>query len=236
LWQLTTRQQSRVHVTVPGGSPVAPIPGVVLHYAKRIREARHPILQPPRTSLEETVLDLAQTAATLQDALGWIFSSCGARRTTAGRLAGAMLLRSRLRWRPELAAALDDAAAGVHSVLEHRYHHGVERAHGLPTATRQLLTRHGRHSQYSDVAYEAFRTLVELDGQAAHPEGARWRDIRRDNANAADGRLTLRYSWNDVTEDRCRVASEVAAVLRRRGWTGRPRRCGRACRIAAAAE
>jgi very-short-patch-repair endonuclease len=81
------------------------------------------------------------------------------------------------------------------------------------------------------VAYEAFRTLVELDGRAAHPESARWRDIRRDNANAAGGLVTLRYSWAEVTQDSCGVANEVAEVLRRQGWTGTLRRCGRLCRI-----
>ena len=73
---------------------------------------------------------------------------------------------------------------------------------------------------------------VELDGQAAHPAGARWRDIHRDNANAADGIITLRYSWADINERPCEVAAEIAAVLRSRGWTGRPRHCGPTCPLA----
>ena len=71
--------------------------------------------------------------------------------------------------------------------------------------------------------------VVELDGRVAHPGEARWRDIHRDNASAAAGMITLRYNWADITSDPCRVAGEIAVVLRRRGWTGRIRACGPAC-------
>jgi very-short-patch-repair endonuclease len=70
---------------------------------------------------------------------------------------------------------------------------------------------------------------VETDGAAAHPEEARWRDIARDNAAAANGLVTLRYSWSDVTTRACHVAAEVAAVLSTRGWPGTPASCGPAC-------
>lgn len=228
---LTTRQSAHIHVTVPRGSPVAPIAGVALHYSRRARAACHPVLSPPRTRVEETVLDLVQTAPNLEDALSWVLSACASRRTTAARLCAAMSLRRRMRWRAELASALADAGLGVHSLLEHRYLNGVERAHGLPAGTRQWRTRRGSRSEYADVAYEGYQTLVELDGRTTHPEHARWRDIRRDNAHAADGRATLRYGWIEVGQDSCRVAQEVADVLRRHGWDGRLRRCGRSCRI-----
>ena len=34
--------------------------------------------------------------------------------------------------------------------------------------------------------------------------------------------MTLRYGWSDVTAYPCRTAGEVARVLVRRGWVGRP--------------
>jgi len=64
---------------------------------------------------------------------------------------------------------------------------------------------------------------VELDGQVHAAE--RLRDARRDNAALLDGEVTLRYGWPDVTERSCRVAWEVAAILRAQGWAGEPRRC-----------
>ena len=134
-----------------------------------------------------------------------------------------------MRWRGWVTAALRDAADGVHSPLERRYVHGVERAHGLPPARRQARRRHGSGNRYLDNLYEPFRLCVELDGNAAHPAEGRWRDTRRDNANLAQGVRTLRYGWPDVTEYRCRTAAEIAEVLRRQGWTGTLRRCGPAC-------
>src|SRR5258705_3134574 len=141
--------------------------------------------------------------------------------------------RARMRWRAELTAALGLGADGVHSLLEFRYVTRVERPHGLPAGTRQYqVTRSGQH-QYQDVAYQAYTVVVELDGQVAHPVEFRWRDIRRDNASAADGQATLRYGWPDVTQRACLVAAEVGAVLAQRGWDGRLRHCGPACQLPA---
>jgi hypothetical protein len=218
-----------IHVMVPTGRQIAPISGVVLHYSSLVTRERHPALRPPQTRVEETVLDLAGGAASLDEALGWIFRACGSRRTTAERIASALARRARMRWRTELAAALGLGADGVHSLLEFRYVNRVERPHELPVATRQVrVTRAGQH-QYQDVTYQAYGVVVELDGRAAHPVELRWRDIRRDNANTVDDQRTLRYGWADVTEEPCRVAAEVGSVLFRRGWDGRLRRCGPAC-------
>lgn len=222
-----------IHLTVPSGHRVAPIAGVRLYYSGRVGEARLPVRVPPRTRIEETVLDLAASARDLDEAFGWVFRACGSRLTAPDRIATAVGLRARMRWRAELAAALGPDAQGVHSLLEYRYASRVERPHGLPRGRRQRpVTRAGRR-QYQDVAYEEHGVLAELDGQAAHPVGERWRDIARDNANAAAGQVTLRYGWADVTGRPCWVAGQVAAALARRGWAGAPRRCGRDCGLPA---
>ncbi len=137
-----------------------------------------------------------------------------------------------MRWRVWVTGAMQDAADGVHSPLERNYVHGVERAHGLPTARRQARRRHGSGNRYLDNLYEEYALCVELDGVATHPEEGRWRDTRRDNANLVQGTDTLRYGWPDATEHRCRTAAEIGAVLRRRGWTGTLRPCGPDCTAA----
>jgi hypothetical protein len=136
-----------------------------------------------------------------------------------------------LRWRAEITAALGDVACGVHSGLEHRYLRDVERPHGLPRAIRQARVVRGRRTEYRDVLYEDYLVVVEVDGAAAHPAEDRWLAAHRDNAGAADGTITLRYSWADVTTRPCEVAAEIGAVLLRRGWPGALRRCGTECRI-----
>jgi very-short-patch-repair endonuclease len=140
-----------------------------------------------------------------------------------------MAARPKLRWRTELAGALTDVGDGIHSLLEWHYVRDVERKHGLPRAKRQAVSRVSGRARYLDNHYSEFGVAVELDGHAAHPADARWQDIRRDNASAEAGIVTLRYSWADVTAEPCRVAAEVAKVLHRRGWQGHPRSCGPGC-------
>ncbi|HEY5360973.1 MAG TPA: hypothetical protein VIJ82_25380 [Streptosporangiaceae bacterium] len=165
---LTDRPSPVVHVTLPVDRAVKPIPGVVLHRSGRAAQALHPVLAPPRTRIEETVLDLAGTAATLDDAYGWITRALGRRLTTQALLDDAMAQRPRVRWRADLATAMSADWAGVHSSLEHRYLRDAERPHALPRGTRQARARQGGRSQYRDVLYEEYAVAVELDGRAAH--------------------------------------------------------------------
>jgi hypothetical protein len=61
-----------------------------------------------------------------------------------------------------MADILGDVAAGAESPLEMKYLHDVERPHGLPPGNRQQR-RYGL-PYLSDVGYDEFRVLVELDG------------------------------------------------------------------------
>jgi hypothetical protein len=228
---LEPRKGSAIHIMVARGHTVAPLNGVVVHYSGRAEAARHPALVPPRTRLEETVLDLADTERTTNGAIAWILDACASRRTTPGRLIEAMDARPRMRRRAILLAALGDARIGVHSILEHGYLYRVERPHGLPEGTRQRRTRYGATSRYEDIRYEEYGVVVELDGQQAHPEGGRWRDTRRDNVSATQGLVTLRYAYADVMERPCEVAREIVRTLRRRGYTGAEYRCGPSCAL-----
>jgi len=232
---LIDKPSTQIHVSVPEGRRPGQhkkIRGVIIHRSRRLAPEWQPPWQLPRTSVEDTVLDLAAAARTFDDAYGWISAAIGRRRTTPERLSKALASRSRMRWRAWIAAALCDAADGVHSPLERHYVHGVERAHGLPAARRQARRRHGGGNRYLDNLYEDYGVCVELDGVAAHPAEGRWRDTRRDNTNLVQGTQTLRYGWPDATENRCRTAAQVAAVLRRRGWPGTLRPCSSACQAA----
>lgn len=216
-----------VHVTVPVSRNIRPRPGVVLHRSRNVERLRHPVLEPPRTRLEETVVDLTQTSPDLDRAIGWLVKAVASRRTTAGRLSEALAARHRVRWRRELIAAVSDVAGGCHSMLELSYVRQVERAHRLPRGDRQ----HKRDRWYDDVTYTGFGVLVELDGRAAHAGERVFRDHRRDNAAVLSGAKVLRYGAADVMRRPCVVAGEVAAVLRAAGWTGRPRTCGPGCAL-----
>jgi hypothetical protein len=220
-----------ITITVPASKRPArvKIPGVIIHRSDTILRTRHPAMLPPCTRVEDTVLDLIEVAPTFDDAYMWICRAIGRRRTTADRIYGAMDARKKMRWRREIAVALGDAEGGALSVLEYRYVHRVERPHGLPVAHRQARIRHDTGNRYLDNLYEEFGVCVELDGTTAHPADEQWRDKRRDNANAVNGIVTLRFGLLDLGDRRCETARAVAALLRRIGWTGSPRACGRAC-------
>jgi hypothetical protein len=180
--------------------------------------------------VEETVLDLTQSAPHLNDALGWVTRAIGARLTTSDRLLSSMRARRRMRWRRLLHAAIADAGDGCHSLLELLYLRKVERAHGLPRGDRQVRrdpVRQDQARRYDDVKYKKYRTRVELDGQEAHPDHARWRDRRRDNDATVQGDRSLHYGLGDIDQYACAVAADVAEVLHQEGWPGQPKPCGR---------
>jgi very-short-patch-repair endonuclease len=215
-----------IHVTVPLNRRIVRLPGVRVHTSTRIRSTVHPSRLPPQTRVEETVLDLAQTATRPADAVALIATACGRRLTTPARIRAALDRRAKVRWRADLREACAAAAAGCHSLLESRYLHGVERAHGLPTAVRQRRVSTPGVT-YDDVTYADFGVVVELDGRRHSEPAASRRDTTRDNRRAAEGMVVLRYDWRDVTYRPCAVAAEVAMVLRSRGWTGTTVTCPR---------
>jgi hypothetical protein len=231
LYGLLKQPSSMIYLTVPATTNPAKcgkIPGVVVYRSRLIEATRHPVLLPPRTRIEHTVLDLMADMDDPADRYDLICRAIGSQLTTAVRLRQALDKRSRFRDRREAESALGDARQGARSNLERWYLRGAERRHGLPVATRQARIRVGDRSIYLDNLYEEYGVCVELDGKAAHPESEQWSDIRRDRRNLAVEKIvTMRFGYLDLRtqEARCRTAGEVVGVLRDRGpWVGV--RCG----------
>jgi predicted transcriptional regulator of viral defense system len=219
-----------IFVTVPSTRRVK-TSGLVIRVSERIGEATQLNREPPRTSVEETVLDLVELALTFDDACNWITRACGRRLTTEKKLRDAMSVRKKMRWRVKLDDVLAAAGDGIHSVLEYRYLRDVERAHGLPRSKHQVRVVIDGRSAYRDAYYEEYRLAVELDGRLAHPDEERWRDSQRDNKSGVQGIQTARYGWRDVYGRACETALLQARILRRRGWPGTPRPCSADCAV-----
>jgi hypothetical protein len=217
---------------IPESRHVKAAEGIRLHRSTRIVEAVQTQSYPPRTTVEETVLDLTQTARNFDDVCGWVTRAIARELTDEVRLKAAMARRERLRWRADLHGVLEAAVTGDHSVLEYRYHRDVERAHGLPEPRRQVLftAKDGRRGR-RDRVYQDYGVVVELDGRLAHPVENKWKDKARDNAAAAGGQQSLRYDWTAVTQRPCATAAEVAGVLRHHGWKGQLRPCSPGCPV-----
>jgi hypothetical protein len=232
LQRLSDRPTETIHVTVPWQRRIAAAYGVSLHRSRRAGQIALEHSNPPRTAVEETVLDLTQTAATFDDVCGWVTRAIARELTDATSLLAAMESRTKLRWRADLRELIAAAAEGNHSVLEYRYERDVERAHGLPEPVRQapFAAADGRRGR-RDRLYRRYGVVVELDGRLAHPAEDKWRDKARDNAAAVTGQQTLRYGWTQVTRHACATAAEVAQVLRVHGWDGWPRPCSPGCPV-----
>lgn len=220
-----------IHVSVPEGRHIAGMAGVAVHRSGRLAKTALANLSPPRTRIEETVLDLTDHAGSLDDAFTIAAAACQRRLTTPGRLRAAMTRRGKMRWRADLMMALAEIDAGAHSLLEYRYVRRVEAPHKLPRAVRQAEVLVGGKKYYLDNLYDGYGLGVELDGLQAHPDDRRWLDVRRDNAIASLGIQILHYGWADVAVRSCAGAGEVGSVLIARGWTGTPRPCGPHCPV-----
>jgi hypothetical protein len=223
VYGLTDGRSRLIHLTVPHDSNperCRRIPGVVIHRSRSLARARHPVLTPPRTRVEETVLDLIESARTPDEAYAWICRAIGRRRTTAARLLTGLGARRRFRWRRQIELALGYAEGGALSFLEVRYWRGVEQPHGIPTAERQVRVRQATSNRYLDNLYQEHRACVEIDGAAAHPEDEQWRDKNRDRWNSVHERIeTIRVGVVDLwsQQARCDTAADIAQWLTGRG-------------------
>jgi hypothetical protein len=188
---------------------------------------------PPRLKLEPAVLMVASSAPRDDAAVAVLADAVRCGKTTPPRLRAALDELDRLPGRRLLGEALADVAVGAQSPLEVRYLRDVERAHGLPSGSRQVrevvrvVEGEVLRVVYRDVRYRDHAALVELDGQLGHAAAKDgWADLDRDLGAAVRGDLTLRAGWQQVL-DPCRLAVVVGAVLATRGWHASPVSCAR---------
>lgn len=221
------RDESVIHVAIDRNRRIlSSADWLVVHRIADFERKVRRNTSPPTVRIEHALVDVAAEAASDFAAVGVLTDAVSARLTTADRILTALESRSRIPRRAFLVGVLSDIRDGTHSVLEHGYLHRVERAHRLPTGTRQLAELTSIGKVYRDVAYEQFGVYVELDGRAGHGTAqAHDQDLARDVAAVADEKVTLRLGWRQVYGDQCSTATRVAVVLTRRGWMGEPERC-----------
>jgi predicted transcriptional regulator of viral defense system len=53
------RRPARIHISIPNSRRVRAPAGVTIHVSRHFAQRRHPAAQPPRTRLEDAVLDVA---------------------------------------------------------------------------------------------------------------------------------------------------------------------------------
>ncbi len=219
-----------VCVAVPMASRTRQLVGVHVRRMSGLEGRTHGRFDPPRTTVEDTVLDLVEESDDDNEAMGWLTGALQNRKTTPPQLLASSLRRTRLRRRALVEVTCGYARDGATTPLEIGWVRRVERPHGLPRARRQARGTVDGRVVLRDVAYEEFGLFVELDGRLGHETaGDAFRDMHRDNAAVLDGRATLRFGWTAVMSRSCVAAAQVAGALRARGWTGQFLECGPDC-------
>ncbi|USQ75111.1 type IV toxin-antitoxin system AbiEi family antitoxin domain-containing protein [Ornithinimicrobium cryptoxanthini] len=181
------------------------------------------------TSLHRAVVDVADVpGAAVDDVIALAAKVCQKGFTTPERIIEELASRRGHRMRRPLRLILGDLTDGLESLAEHRFLHGVVRAHELPPFAMQVIMGQTR----ADFANKQFAVSAEIDGLAFHA-GAFRSDRRRDRKSSARGVLTVRATWWDVEDDPCDLAQDLADTLRGRGWTGTPIPCSRTCGVRA---
>lgn len=218
-----------VHVAVDRDRNVCAPDGVVVH---RVADLESKVIwnaSPPRFRIEHAAIDVAAQARDESATIAVLARAVQARRTTALRLLDALATRSRIARRTFMESVLHDVAEGSCSALEHSYLTRVERAHGLPTADRQVRES-ARGPLYRDVVYRRYAQIVELDGRLFHDDSlARDADLERDLDAALLHLDTVRLGWGQAHVRACMTAIKIGTLLQQRGWTGHPTACAR-CR------
>ena len=234
---LTDRRCPVIHVVVPGSRRVRAPRGMHVHYSSHDYPRWPPQRGlPPHTFYGETIIDLVASADNLDDVIAWISRGFARNLIGPAQLRAAAVARRRFRWRGQVEEIIERVAAGSHFPLEFRYERDVERAHGLPAATRQVpFVKADGTRGFRDRCYERYGLIVELDGRHFHPAEQRAQDQARDNAAVAAVGATLRYGWADVERTPCETAGQVYRALRKRGYPGALRPCSATCRAVAAA-
>jgi hypothetical protein len=115
------RRSSVIHVSIPPNRRVQPVRGLLIHLSSRAGLARFPRPVLPHTSVENTILDLVDSAVNFDDVCGWVTRAFGCGLTSDTALRMAARNRKKLRWRLEFGEILTAASLGTHPVLEFRY-------------------------------------------------------------------------------------------------------------------
>jgi hypothetical protein len=227
LWGLDARPPALIEIVIPERRRVVTPDGVSVRRAFRFDAMVDEMAYPWRTSVAATVMDIAAKGSPV-DALSIVAKAVQKELVTTGQLSQELAARAGHRHSRILRPALADVDAGGQSGAELLYIRDVERAHGLPSATRQEPSDFGPR-RYRDNEYPDFGLVVEVDGRLGHERWVdRVKDGRRDRQLLTRSRVTTRVFFSDVAVRPCQTAADIGAILQGRGWAGRPRRCRRA--------
>ena len=205
-----------IHVLVPRGADVPPMPGVVVHESRRFGPADvHPARTPPQTRTERAVIDAGAWQRSGRFACGLLAAAVQQRVTTVPLLREALSAAGAIRHRRLMAASLDDIEGGAHSLSEIDVGAICRRA-GLAPPQRQRVRVDPRgRRRYLDCEWELPNgriVVLEVDGMHHMEVTEWWRDMVRERSVVISGRTVLRCSSVELRVDPAAIISDLRAA------------------------
>ena len=223
---LTDKPPERLSLLLPHTARVVPDGAMDL---RRTRRAFALVCTPSRTTLVDTVIDVARTATSSQAVVAHVTAAVR-RGMRVEALLREVSARRAFANKATLLALLADCAEGMESVLEYHFQTRVVRPHGLPTPVLQYRDSVRGHRIRTDCIFDGYGVRAELDSEQAHPGRATAKDLLRDDdVLLTSGNITLRFRWEHVLDGACLSAAQIALALKQRGWDGEPIPCGPHC-------
>ncbi|PZS17902.1 MAG: hypothetical protein DLM60_13040 [Pseudonocardiales bacterium] len=211
-WQLRDWAPGAAEVTVPQARSRRPPADVVLR-RRDLDPADLGVLRGlPVTALPLTVLDAA--VALGSDSGRPLVDRALQRRVSFAQLHAAYYRSSGRHGSPWLGQVLRQAADGASSDAERVVHRLLRGARIDGWVANHLVVLSGIE-YWIDVAFEARRLALEVDGWAWHSDVDRFaHDRRRQNAMVLAGWTVLRFTWHDLMSRPEEVVAEIRAALR----------------------
>ncbi len=217
----------RLTVVIPGPSAgrgrrqLATPPGwdVAVRWSTKLGpEDVNPLVVPPRTRVARSVVDAASERVSVRRARVIVLAAVQQRLVVTHQLWDALSRRGRCRNRAVIMESIHDAGGGIQSLPEHEFDLLRRRLH-LPEPRRQRVVRRRDGRYFLDVEWPEFGIRVEIHG-IPHSHVATWDDdLLRQNDLIAEGGLLI-FSSYAVRHRQDRIASQLLALFRRRGWRG----------------
>ena len=214
-----------VHVLVPKGVRVPPLPGLVVHESRRLTAADlDPTGRPPRTRLPRAVVDAAAAENTARLACALLASVVHQRLATAAELRTELAAAGPVRQRRMLQAVLDDMAGGGAALT------GIDfvrlcRTARMPLPDRQRVRpdASGR-IRFLDATWrrrDGRAVQAEVDGAVQLISRGRWDDLTAQaEARISGNTIVLRFPSAMVRLEPETVTTQIARAL---GIAARPR-------------
>jgi very-short-patch-repair endonuclease len=221
VWQVLPRE-GPIHVSIPANRRAPRHSGLTVHRARSFvvdRLGSYPVTGLPRAVIDTWGLSHEATAhrGAKAQARAVVIETLRERRVTAQHLRAEVTSRPTLAGRGAFVELLGLVEQGCESELEIWGVRHVLQGPGMPNFVQQ----HRVHLPWGTVRLDAtvpeLKVAVELDGAAFHGSpAARERDIRRDTALAARGRVVLRFSYRRLRSDPEGCRREIPEVCRAR--------------------